>query len=234
MPKEFEINKQVELAATPEQVWEAIATEHGLAAWFMPMPMDGDADGVVAWEPGERLRFETATGDDGSASAFEYLIEARDSGSTVLRFVHSGFISDDWGDEFESMTGHGWDMYFATLVQYFGHFSGRSATYIEAEGTESSASAAGWQRLQTKLSPPPPGLGDPVRIQLDGGPIDGTFDYVTPQFIGLRTDDALIRFHGRWPIGMAIAVSHHAYAPQDAHLDPAQLVAAWTQWLADL
>ena len=71
MPKEFEINKQVELAATPEQVWEVIATEHGLAAWFMPMPMDAIADGVVAWEPGKRLRFETPTGDDGSSSAFE-------------------------------------------------------------------------------------------------------------------------------------------------------------------
>lgn len=107
MPKEFEIHKHVELAATPEQVWEVISTEQGLAAWFMAMPMDASDDLVVAWEPGKRLRFETPTGDDGSSSAFEYLIEARDGGSTVLRFVHSGFISDDWGDEFETTTGWG-------------------------------------------------------------------------------------------------------------------------------
>ena len=234
MPKEFEINKQVDLAATPEQVWEAIATERGLAAWFMPMPIDAKNDNVVAWEPGKRLRFETPTGDDGSASAFEYLIEARNAGCTVLRFVHSGFISDDWGDEFEATTGFGWDMYFATMVAYFEHFSGMSATYIEAEGPRSTASAEGWQRLRSKLSSPPPGLGDAVRIALDGGPIDGVVDYLTPQFIGLRTNDALIRFHGRWPIGMSIAVSHHAYARTHSPLDPEPLVAAWTRWLGDL
>ena len=233
MPKEFEIRQQTELAATPEQVWDAIATEHGLAAWFMPMPIDASDGNVVAWEPGKRLRVETPTGDDGSSNAFEYLIEAREAGTTVLRFVHSGFISDDWGDEFEMMTGHGWDMYFATMVQYFEHFGGMSATYIEAEGPESSASAEGWQRLRNKLSSPPPTLGDEVRIALESGAVEGVVDYVTPQFIGLRTDHALIRFHGRWPIGMSIAVSHHAYGSTPSQ-DPVALVASWTAWLADL
>lgn len=234
MPNEFEINKQVDLAATPEQVWEAIATEQGLAAWFMPMPIDPGDDNITAWEPGRRLRFETPAGGDGTSSAFEYLIEARNGGSTVLRFVHSGFMGDDWGDEFETTTSRGWDMYFATMVQYFAHFGGESATYMEAEGPESSASAEGWHRLRSKLSSPPPTLGDAVRIVLDGAPIDGVVDYVTPQFIGLRTNDALIRFHGRWPIGMSIAVSHHAYARGHSQRDPEPLVAAWTRWLADV
>ena len=30
--------------------------------------------------------------------AFEYLIEGRDGGSTVLRLVHSGMLGDDWED----------------------------------------------------------------------------------------------------------------------------------------
>ncbi len=230
MPKEFEIHKHVELAATPEQVWELISTEHGLAAWFMPMPMDAGDDMVVAWEPGKRLRVETPTGDDGSSNAFEYLIDARDGGCTVLRFVHSGFTGDDWGDEFEATTSWGWEMYFATMVQYIEHFSGRPATYIEAEGTAASASAEGWQRLNDKLLTTRPALGDAVQIALDGGAIHGAIDYLTPRFIGVRTDDALIRFHGRWPIGMSIAVSHHAYMEVDAE----PLVAAWTHWLSDL
>jgi len=39
MPREFKITKEVLLEATPEQVWESIATEAGLAAWFQPAPV---------------------------------------------------------------------------------------------------------------------------------------------------------------------------------------------------
>jgi hypothetical protein len=230
VPKEFEIHQRVELAATPEQVWEMISTEQGLAAWFMPMPIDAGDDMVVAWEPGTRLRFETPEGDDGSSAAFEYLIEGRDGGSTVLRFVHSGFLGDEWGDEYETTTTWGWEMYFATMARYFEHFSGRAATYIQAEGSEASASAAGWSRLLEQLGTATPTLGELVEIALDGCVIHGEVDYLSPQFIGLRTDGALIRFHGRWPIGMSIAVSHHAYDTVDAD----SLVAAWTGWLSDL
>jgi uncharacterized protein YndB with AHSA1/START domain len=40
MPREFKISKEVTLEATPEQVWDSIATEAGLAAWSMPTPVD--------------------------------------------------------------------------------------------------------------------------------------------------------------------------------------------------
>ena len=35
---------------------------------------------------------------------------ARDQGTTVLRFVHSGILGDGWGDEFLDQTSQGWDM----------------------------------------------------------------------------------------------------------------------------
>ncbi len=60
-----------------------------------------------------------------------------------------------------------------------------------------------------------------------GARLVGEVDYVTDRFLGLRTADALIRFHGRSPIGMSIAVSHHDYTGAD----PAPLTAAWSQWL---
>ena len=55
MAERFEVRKDVALDATPEQVWEAIATGPGLATWFMPMEVDADSEMVVAWEPGKRL-----------------------------------------------------------------------------------------------------------------------------------------------------------------------------------
>src|SRR5450432_2159352 len=116
MPKEFKITKDVLLEATPEQVWQSIATEAGLSAWFQPAPVDPASEMVVAWEPGRHLAIRTPAADDGSMHAFEYLIEARGGGSTVLRFVHSGFAGDDWSDEYQPVTSGGWDMYLYTLA----------------------------------------------------------------------------------------------------------------------
>jgi hypothetical protein len=52
----------------------------------------------------------------------------------VLRFVHSGFLSDDWGAEYEDMASHGWDKYLHTLAQYLKYFTGRQGAFVYAEG----------------------------------------------------------------------------------------------------
>jgi uncharacterized protein YndB with AHSA1/START domain len=230
MGREFELRKEVALEATPQRVWEAIATGPGLAAWFMPMEMDPASGMVTAWEPGKRLAVQTPQAEDGSTQAFEYLIEAREGGTTVLRFVHSGLLGDDWGDEFESMTGEGWDMYLHTLAQYLKHFPGRPATYVEAEAPRSSADASAWPVLLGAL-----GLsgsvaqGDHVQLAPTGlEPIDGIVDYVNPSFLGVRTSDALYRFHGRAAIGMSIAVGHHVYRDE---IDAEHEAARWQAWL---
>jgi len=233
MPDEFEIRRAVPLPAPPDVVWRAIATGPGLAGWFMDMVPDPDDATVVAWEPGRRLAIELPPGEDGSSQAFEYLIEARAGGTAVLRFVHSGFLGDDWGDEFEAMTGAGWDMYLATLAAYLTHFPDRPARYAEAEGPAASATAAAWPRLLAALDlRAAPSVGSTVRVDVRGlGAVEGVVDYATPSFLGLRTADALVRFHGRWAIGMVVAVGHHA---TDPGFDPAAATAAWTGWLGSV
>jgi uncharacterized protein YndB with AHSA1/START domain len=230
MGREFEIRKEVELSATPEQVWQAIATGPGLAAWFMPMEIDADGPGVTAWEPGRRLAIRTPAAEDGTTQAFEYLIEALDGGSTVLRFAHSGFLGDDWSDEYEGMTGMGWDMYLHTLGQYLRHFPGRRAAFVLAEGPASTTDRASWPVLLRALGVPEGVVqGEEVRLTPAGiGPIDGVADYVTAHFLGVRSDNALYRFHGRYPLGMPIAVGHHLYADG---VDTGQVGKAWQSWL---
>jgi uncharacterized protein YndB with AHSA1/START domain len=230
--KRFEVRKEVAIDATPDQVWDAIATGPGLAAWFMPMDIDPESNMVVAWEPGTRLAIQTPVAEDGSTQAFEYVIETRRAGTAVLRFVHSGLLSDDWGDEYESMTSMGWDMYLYTLAQYFTHFAGRPAVYAEADGPPSSAQPDHWPRLIGALGlATPVEVDEAVRLELPGvGPIDGIVDYVTPTFVGLRTTDSLIRFHGRALIGMTVAVSHHAYTDG---FDAKAATHAWESWLAE-
>ena len=36
MAKEFEIRREVDLPATPEEVWDAVATGPGTASWLFP------------------------------------------------------------------------------------------------------------------------------------------------------------------------------------------------------
>ena len=231
MGKPFEIRKEAELAASPEQVWEAIATGPGLAAWFMPMEIDPDSKAVTSWEPGRRLAVRLPPGDDGSFEAFDYRIEAAGPRRAVLRFSHSGFTSESWGDDFEDQTGPGWDMYLHTLAQYLAHFAGRPALYLEAEAPPASADRAAWPRLLATL-----GLTEPVKLEtavrfdLPGvGPVDGVVDYATPTFIGLRAPLALIRFHGRAHLGLTVAVSQHTYVTT---FDVASAQRGWERWLA--
>ncbi|MGP4018292.1 SRPBCC family protein [Saccharopolyspora sp. 5N708] len=224
MAREFELPKEIELPASPEEVWQAIATGPGLAAWFMPMEIDPEGSEVAEWDPPRKLAIRTPAAEDGSTNAFEYLIEGRDGGTSVLRFVHSGVLGDDWSDEYEGTTSSGWDMYLFTLAQYLRHFRGRPASYAEAE----APAVGGWDRLRQLLAPVR--LGGPVTIDLPGGPrILGEVDYLTEKFIGLRTSDELIRFHERSAIGLPIAVSDHHYG---ALADPQRRAESWRHWLA--
>jgi uncharacterized protein YndB with AHSA1/START domain len=233
MVKEFRIEKEVELAARPEQVWDAITTAAGNETWLWSMPADlrPEVPLVTTWEQPEHLVVRMPAAEDGSVQAFEYVIEGRNGGKTVLRFVHSGVMSDSWEGEDPELTGHGWDMYFDTLAQYFLHFAGTSATYVCAEAPESSISAGAWPALLGALGlDGAPAVGERLKLNLPGaGPIEGVVDYVRSTFLGLRTSDALYRFHGRMPIGLPIAVAAYVYGRP---VDRDALKEAWTAWLA--
>ena len=232
MGKPFEIRREVQLAATPEQVWKAIATEDGLATWFMPMELDLDSPVVTSNEPGRRLGIRMPPGEDGSFHAFDYRIEPAGAGRVVLRFGHSGFTGDGWNDNYEALTAAGWDMYLHTLSQYLTHFAGLPGHYVEAEGPPASADASLWTRLLAAI-----GLAEPVKegtgVRFDiprFGAAEGVVDYATETFVGLRAPSALIRFHGRSALGMPVAVSLHVYVSSSYDVEGAQR--AWESWLA--
>ncbi|HEX4215359.1 MAG TPA: hypothetical protein VIA06_18725 [Candidatus Dormibacteraeota bacterium] len=139
------------------------------------------------------------------------MIEAA-GGTTRLRFVHSGFLGGDWDGEFDfqSLTGLGWDMYLHTLSEYLTRFLGRRATYVFADGPPPSADPAARSILFRALDlDESPAVEDAVHLRPEGLPaIDGTVDYAGPAHLGVRTDEALYRFHFRPPIGLSIAVGH--------------------------
>jgi uncharacterized protein YndB with AHSA1/START domain len=246
MGHEFETSNEIAVDATPEQVWAAIATGPGIDSWFMGRteiePREGGTarmsvgdlftseSTVSVWDPPNRFEYRSTPGEDGSFMAFEFLIEGRQGGSTVVRLVQSGVIGgDDWEAEYDALR-KGWPMYLRTLAQYLTWFPGRTATPISAQGPQQADQDQVWEALKRGL-----GLtgtvseGDTVRFTLDDStPVQGVVDSVLyPSFLGVRTSDGLYRFVGR---GGAVGVGHHVFAD----VDQQETERAWQAWLTRL
>lgn len=235
MPKPFEIVKHLTLPGPPLVAWYAITTAQGLAGWTMPMPPDKDSPMVSDWVPNEHLAIRIPIGVNGAFQAFDYLIAERADGSVDFTFVHSGEL--DWSDEEREMADLAWDQYLFTLHKFLTVHLERIPAYIEAEAPANKVGPNGWATLLTRLGlGAAPQVGDPVRIERSGAtPIEGTVDYVTDRFLGIEAADELIRFHGRWTIGLPIAVADHRYLdPDHAVLDVQAERVAWANWLASL
>jgi hypothetical protein len=186
---------------------------------------------VTAWDPPHRFAYRTSTAADGRYVAFEFLIEGRAGGRTVLRVVTSGFLpGDDWEAEYEAMTKGG-ELYFRTLVEYLNHFAGRVATPITAFGPPVGDWERAWAALRGALGlTAPVAEGDPVRFTPDGlARIEGVVYFVNPDALGVRTPDALYRFL-RGFYGSMI-VGHHLFA---GGADPQATERAWQAWLTRL
>ena len=242
MPHAFELRKEIEVHATPEEIWEAVATGPGIDGWFLGTGNEveprvggtvrisfGEESGlstVTAWDP-PRHYAHSGEGRDPSGifHAMEYTIEGRAGGTTVVRLVHSGFLADDWEAEYDALN-EGDFMYLHQLAQYVEHFRGRKTTAVAAMhmGVDPHA---GMATLRAAV-----GIGDdvaegaPVDFAPAGLPkVDGVVDFISPGFLGVRTSDALYQF--MIAQGMAYA-GHHLYGDD---VDAAATATAWQAWI---
>lgn len=205
MGKEFETHLDAEVGATPEQVWDAVATGPGISSWFVGRTeVDGEtvrtsfgdgwmpAASVTAAEAPSRFAYRHETTPDGRFVAYEYLVEGRAGGATVLRTVTSGFLpGDDWADEFEAMT-FGTELFFHTLIDYLRFFPGRVATPVTTFGPPVTDWPHAWRELHASL-----GLGDdphPGDLVRSASIPDGVVSFTNPHTLLVRAPDALHRF----------------------------------------
>ena len=239
----FENRKDAEVPASPEEVWAAIATGPGIDSWFMGRNSVQPGPGgtvrtefgdyapeleITAWDPPRRFGYRSGQAPDGRFIAYEFLVEGRAGGSTVLRTVTSGFIpGEDWEDEYEAMTLGG-DLYFRTLVEYLGWFRGRFATSVTAFGPPGTR----WERdrrlIFAALGLPGGGMAG-GRVQFtapESGPAEGVLYCVNASTIGVRTPGALYRFLRGF--GKPVVAAHQLFA-EDA--DPVRAGRAWEAWL---
>jgi uncharacterized protein YndB with AHSA1/START domain len=242
MGHEFEQTDQVEVDATPEQVWQAIATGPGIDSWFMGRNEVDAAHKTVRqsfggyqpdhpiteWEPMRRLAYGGGEAPDGRFIAYEFLIEGRDRSSTVLRMATSGFLpGDDWAEEFEAMRNGG-AVFFATLTEYLRHFAGRTAVPLTVFGPAVADWPAAWRTLTQAFGLDRPAqVGDRVSITPDGA--DGEVYFVNAQTLGVRTADRLYRFLEG--LGGPIVACHSVFTPGFTETDRDAAELAWQSWL---
>lgn len=233
MAGEFEIVHEGEIPGSSEQAWEGVT--QGIGGWLWPMEIEEREGGaapfggiVTVWDPPHRL-VTRVDGEGGWFNQLEELIEPRGAGGGAwMRYVHSGVFSEDWDNQYDGAKKHT-AFYMATLRQYVQHFSGRPVTYASGDGPEQTKAADAFERFAARMGlAPGAGEGTALTLTLPGlGEQRGVVDYRDPNFIGLRTNDALIRFFGRNAWGAPVGYAVHDFS---GAREQSKLGAAWQDW----
>jgi uncharacterized protein YndB with AHSA1/START domain len=240
MPREFNLEFETTVEATPEEVWAAIATGPGVDSWFMGRTeFEGDTlrqemlgetsqATVTAWEPGKHLQYSGTPEADGRFMAFEYLLEGRGGGSTVIRLVHSGFLGDDWEAEYDALK-QGDLLYLRKLAAYLKRFPGRVSSHnLFLVGPQVPDRERVWAAFKDVLGVTGPlEEGASARLSLPGlPPATGVVEFAGPAGVVVSAGDSMHTL----VYGMGtVVVEQHSFAPDAA---PETIETAWKDWLA--
>ncbi len=217
MGKEFEMISETEIDGTPQQVFDAATT--GNAGWLWPMEIESKLANHME-------------GENGFFNTLDYRIEERAGGKAWLRYVHSGIFFDDWDNQYDGARKHT-AFYQHTLGQYVKYFAGRPAAFADVQGPEASKNADAFEAVRAALGIVAGTAQDStVRVSVPGfEPFDAVVDYLDPDFIGLRSADAMYRFFGRNAFGSVVGMTVHLFGPGE---DAGATGAAWQRWLDGL
>jgi uncharacterized protein YndB with AHSA1/START domain len=254
---------EVEVTATPAQVWDAIATADGNAGWSFPTEIEGRVGGevrihrqpyggtaiatVVAWDPPHRLAYDeprtTVPGgtDTGEPWTTELLVEARSGGTCIVRVV-SGFRRH--GEAWEEMVdgaAEGWSGALSILRGYLAHFAGQPVAVVDATVTldrpAQDASAVGAE-LFASLGLAGLDAGDPFESPAGPPPLAGVVDQVSPVGLLLRVTapaPALAEVSGFAIPGMGVlATVALRYYGEGAQAAAAEHGPRWQEWIASV
>ena len=248
------IEVEVEVPGTPEEVWAAVATGPGIGSWFVPSTVEEREGGEVVsqfgpgeamtvrgrvrvWDPPRRVVFDG--GDAGAGMAFEWLVEARDGGTCIVRLVNSGFGSgEEWDDQFDGMEA-GWRMFLHNLDLHRRYFPGQVGVAVQPMGMAAVGLDEAWATLSRALGiSAAASEGDLVAAGPDAPTaLAGTVERAAPRRLTLRIHEpepgtAVVAVEGT--DGQAgISVWFWLYGPDAGDRAPAVLE-GWQGWLADL
>lgn len=169
MPTKFDaggkrwVEMEFLVPGTPEQVWHAMATGPGNAAWFIRAEIEEKIGGTLAfhfapdvtsggtvtqWEPPHRFGYvEVGWAENAPPVATEITIIARSGNQCLVRMVHSLFsTTDDWDDQMEGFES-GWSGFIEVLRLYLSHHAGQTAASFQIGAEAQGEALATWQKL---------------------------------------------------------------------------------------
>jgi uncharacterized protein YndB with AHSA1/START domain len=187
---------EFEVAGTPEEVWQAIATGPGISSWFVPTEIE-ERNGkpvavkvtfggmemrseVTAWDPPRTFSRTAAGWLPGSPPiADEWTVEARGGGICVVRIVQSLFAStDDWDNQLES-ANQGFASFLKLLQLYLAHFRGQSSAMKEFRAPAPGTDEASWEALTSAFGLKGLRVGQRFAAPAGVPPLSGVVEYVT-------------------------------------------------------
>jgi len=252
MSEDRSIELEVEVVGSPEDVWRAIATGPGISSWYVPHGVEEREGGamiaafgpgsdmqvagrVAIWDPPHRLLFDGGEGVDGMA--FEWLVEARDGGTCIVRLVNTGFGSgEEWDAQYDGMSD-GWRLFLLNLRLHLEHFGGLTATAMLPSAVWTVPLDEAWASLTNALGlSPEPAVGERVEVVSAAGapPLAGTVVDAQLRRIVLLLDEpapgtAFITVEGRGD-QVEVSIWSYLYGGDSAAFserdDP-----RWRQWL---
>ncbi|HEY5219435.1 MAG TPA: SRPBCC domain-containing protein [Gemmatimonadaceae bacterium] len=198
---------ELEVAGTPEEVWQAIATGPGISSWFVPTKFE-ERDGkpiamtmsfgpgieprsaVTAWDPPRMFVAQGESWGGAPPMASEWTVEARAGGACIVRIVYSLFAStDDWDNQLEGAKS-GLSGFLRTLQVYLMHFRGLRSANMYIVGPAAGTEAEVWETLTAALGLKGMSIGQRRAAPAGVPPFSGVAEYVneSPYDALLRLD----------------------------------------------
>ncbi len=246
---------EIEVSATPAEVWQAIATGPGISAWFVPAAVEGEEGGrivtdhgpfgesegvVTAWEPPRRFAYEerdwNPEAPDAPPWATEVLVQAHAGGTCVVRLV-SGFFADGQGwEEHLEGTDEGWSLALQSMRLYLSHFAGLPVASMMAVGTVPGDRDATVSTLLRRLGLDGVGVAETVRLPSDAPPTAGVVEGLPQSGVTLRANEptpGLVHV-GAFDMGGTTTVMVRGYLfGEGAEAVAERDAPRWTAWLSD-
>jgi hypothetical protein len=126
---------------------------------------------ITSWNPPHSFSAEGSEIAPGApVMATEWLVEAREGGTCLVRVVHSWFTeTDEWDGQFEG-TETGWPAFFRDLALYLVHFNGQPSSTYQLMGFSMDSREATWAKVKMLLGFDGKSVGDSVQSP-EGAPI---------------------------------------------------------------
>lgn len=240
---------------TPQQVWAAMATGPGNAAWFARATIEERVGGllrfdfmpgmssqgeVTAWDPPRRFAYVEPEWEPGAPPIeTEITIRPGDGPGCAVRMTHTiRTDSSRWDASLQNFEDN-WPGFFKVLRHYLANFADRPAASFQVMTQTSDALEAVWNRMTGALGLVDAKAGEKRRVtgpQVLSGTVEEVRQDASQHFVMLFLDQPVgVAWVGSWrgagsPVTASAAFYFYGANAQDT---VATAESAWQDWLAE-